>query len=241
VPGTAYGRCTGHRVHRSCIMSTLIGDLFFGGQSRTDRKQITDLYKTLGPLAKSATETGQSGVGDAMSYFKGLLSGNPTAQAAAAAPATNAVSGQNESERRRLSSEGTSRGGGVNAALQGNSDAATKASVDALTALQPQAASAEGSLGLSETGVGLSSAGTLGGLAESERRTNLQHQGAEGGDIAGIADAALRAFAPAPKPIGFQPTDIAPTGTSGVAGTAPGTADQDWLAALQQQAPELFQ
>ena len=218
-------------------MSTLIGDLFFGGQSRTDRKQITDLFKVLGPEAQSAVSTGNAAQGDALSYFKNLTSGNPNAQAAAVAPQTNAVSAQNEAERRHLASEGTSRGGGVNAAQQGSADAATKASVDALTALQPQAATAEGSLGGAITGQGLQAASEQGSLATSARNTDLQHQTAEGADVAKLGAAALGALSPAtPTPI--QP----PTSASGVLGTVPGTdpASEDWLATLQQQAPELF-
>lgn len=180
-------------------MSNLLGDIFFGGQSRTDRQQITDLYKTLGPLAKSATESGQAGEGDAMAYYRNLLHGGQAAQTEAIAPQLNAAEQQQQQQRRALSSEGTSRGGGVNAAQQQGADLGTRTSVDALSALVPQAARAEGALGATQTGEGLQAAQQQGTLAEAERRTNLAHQAAEGGDIAKAIAAAAQAFTPTPQ------------------------------------------
>jgi hypothetical protein len=221
-------------------MSTLLGDALFGGQSRTDRKQITDLYKTLGPAAESAIPQGLSAEGDALSYFRGITSGNRQLEAEAAAPAVNAVSAQNEAEKQRLSSEGTGRGGGVNAAQQATGDAATKASVDVLTNLAPQAATAEAGIGGAVTGQGLSAASEQGSLATTARATDLAHQTAEGADVGKLASAALGVGGG----VGFLPTDItsAPTSASGVMGTVPGTdpANEDWMKALQEQAPELF-
>ena len=173
-------------------LGTLFGDLFFGGQSRTDRKQITDVYKLFGQEAQSAVPAGESAVGDSLAYYKKLMSGDPAAQASAIAPVTNAVAGQQQQQKQALSSEGTARGGGTNAATQQTGDAASKAATDALTALMPGAASAEASIGGATAGRGLQAASNLGSLAEEERRTNLAHQQAEGDALA----SAIAAFMP---------------------------------------------
>ena len=220
-------------------MGNILGDIFFGGQSRTDRKQITDLYKTLGPAAATAIPEGITSEEDALKYFRGLRSGNRQLQAEAAAPAVNAISAQNEAEKQRLASEGTGRGGGVNAAQQQTQDAATKASVDVLTNLAPQAAREEASVGGAVTGQGLQAASEQGNLSEAERRTNLAHQGAEGGDIGKVASAAIGALTPqAPAFPTLTPGQIsgayggpteAPVDTTGI----PSINDIDWLQALQ--------
>jgi hypothetical protein len=176
-------------------LGALFGDLFFGGNSRKDRHQITDVYSLLNQEAKSATAAGESAVGDSLAYYKKLLSGDPAAQASAIAPVTNAVAGQQQQQKQALSSEGTARGGGVNAAVQQTGDAASKAAVDALTSLAPGAAGQEASVGGATAGRGLGAATSLGNLAEEERRTNLAHQGAEGDALS----SAIAAFFPPAK------------------------------------------
>ena len=214
-------------------MGNILGDIFFGGQSRTDRGQITDLYKTLGPLAKSATSAGQAGVGDAMSYARSLLHGDQAAKEAAIAPVTNAAEQQQEQRRRLLSSEGTARGGGVNAAEQAGADLGTKTSVDALTSLLPQAARESGQLGLAETGQGLQAGQQLGTLAEAERRTNLAHQAAEGSDLAKAIGGVAGAFAPVPAAPAAAAAPAAPASPEGVPNFP--IEEIPYLSALQPQ------
>jgi hypothetical protein len=165
-------------------MGNLIGDVAFGGQSRTDRQQLTDMYKVLNPAAKSATEEGLSAQGQALKHAEDIAGGNRQAQQEAIAPIENTASAQQQAERRRLESEGTSRGGGVNAAQQAGANRATQTAVNALTSLLPQATAQEAGIGGALTGEGLRAASELDTAAEAERRTNLAHQAAEGSDVA---------------------------------------------------------
>lgn len=151
---------------------------YFGarGKAGTDRKNFLEGIGSLKQVAGSDIPAGEAATGAAQKYDLSILSGDPAAQAAAIAPITNAASAQTEAEKQRLSSEGTARGGGVNEALQKTADVGTKTSVDALTALAPQAAQQVGALGLGRTGLGVNAAGTEADLSLNSRQQNLNEQ-----------------------------------------------------------------
>ena len=114
----------------------------------------------LNALQKSAIPQGMEATGRALGYDEALLSGDPTAEAAAIEPEMNASAAQTEQAKKQISSEGTARGGGINAALQKTADLPTKTAVDTITALQPGAAAATAGIGEGLTRAGESAAGT---------------------------------------------------------------------------------
>ena len=125
-------------------------------------------YGDLSSAATSELGAGASATGQAQDYYSKILQGGTAAQQAIA-PQLNTASTQQAQQKSQLASEGTSRGGGVNAATQQAGDTATKTSVDALTNLMPQAAAGEASLGTAETSAGLNAASSLGSLSTSNR------------------------------------------------------------------------
>jgi hypothetical protein len=196
------------------LLSALFSSGAIGGSSaKRDRSEVLDAYGDLGnvfnfalPAGKAAFTTGQQGYqagqGDlstASGYLKQLTTGGPASTNAAIAPERAQVLSANDAAKRQLAASGTARGGGTAGVNQAR-DAATQGKIDeALFGLRPAAAgelakvgSAEGQLGLGETGLGLESAATagktataLGDLAAEERGQSTKiHQDAVN-DIAG--------------------------------------------------------
>ena len=114
---------------------------------------------------QSSTATGQStlgtslgSLGSADSFWKSILSGSPTATAAAAAPATNAALAQADASKAQQASMGTARGGGV-AGTNQQLDTQTRANIDnSVFGVRPAAAAQETQLGTAEAGVGATQA-----------------------------------------------------------------------------------
>jgi hypothetical protein len=127
----------------------------------------------LGNLGTAAIPEGLSAEGEGLGYDLSLLSGNRAAQDATIAPEVNAaVTGANTA-RRELSSSGTARGGGVNAALQQAGDIPTTASVDAITKLLPSAAGRAESAGGNIVGQGEGATSTVAGNELTHRGQTL--------------------------------------------------------------------
>ena len=177
---------------------------------------------SLNALQKSAIPTGMDATGRALGYDQALLSGDPAAMATAIAPETNAVAGQTEQAKKAISSEGTSRGGGVNAELQKTADLPTKTAVDTITALQPKAAAATAGIGGGLTSAGESAAGTESGTALSKYQTELPAAISTTEKVAGAA-------------AGLAGGGASPTNPAAAAGPAP----EDTLSSLiPSQIPE---
>lgn len=168
----------------------------------------------LDALQKSAIPAGEEATGRGTAYDLALLSGDPAAQAAATAPQVNAASGAAEAERRRIASEGTARGGGVNAALQEATSTPAKTEIDVLTALQPGAAGRLESTGLAQTGIGAEAAST-------ETSNALREKALKQDFLQNILKKMSLPTGGTSQPQAPQ-TDIPPTGDSGIFGTPPG-------------------
>jgi hypothetical protein len=163
------------------LLQALFSTGAIGGDSaKRDRSDYlnasTDLRNVYNfglPAGKAAFTTGQQGyqagqsdLGTASGYLKSLTTGGPASTNAAIAPERAQVLSANDAAKRQLAASGTARGGGTAGVNQAR-DAATQGKIDeALFGLRPAAAgelakvgSAEGQLGLGETGAGLEAAG----------------------------------------------------------------------------------
>jgi hypothetical protein len=180
------------------LLSALFSSGATGGSSaKTDRSNELTSYSDLKnifnfglPFGQDAATQGQAGykagqgdLGTAAGYLKSLTSGGRAATAQAIAPEVASVTSANDAAKRQLATSGTARGGGV-AGVNQQRDADAQAQIDqALFNVRPKAAgelaqvgSAEGQLGLGETGEGLKAAGlaedaatNLGALASKNR------------------------------------------------------------------------
>lgn len=147
------------------------GFLGIGGDARkTDRGQQLKGYGELGnvfnfgmdtskSLLPQGTQAQQSGLSDlekAQQYWANILSGNRTATAAAAQPATQAATAQADAAKRQQAAMGTARTGGTAAANQ-TIDDSTRATIDnAIFATRPQAATETARIGTSKASIGSS-------------------------------------------------------------------------------------
>ena len=104
---------------------------------------------------QATTQAGVTGIGNAMSYWQKLLSGNRAAQMGAIAPVTNTVLSQADATKRQQASSGTARGGGTAGANQQTGDTAMSKIDNALLGVQGSAATSE-----AEAGGKLASIGT---------------------------------------------------------------------------------
>lgn len=155
--------------------ASAIGDLL-GGIFGLHHKPfgLNEGQHALDTLQKSAIPEGMGATSDALSYFRSLLFGSPTAQAAAVAPQVNAASGQSEQQRKQISSEGTARGGGLNSLLQQTGEIPEKATIDTLTTLQPEAARSTAAIGQNLTSTGARSAEAETNNALNQRSQDLE-------------------------------------------------------------------
>ena len=172
------------------LLSALFSSGAIGGSSaKTDRGNfltgVHDLNNVFNwglPAGQQMTAKGQTGVatgtgdlGTAADYLKKLTSGDRATTAQAIAPEVASVTSANDAAKRQLATSGTARGGGATSVNQ-TRDSAAQAEIDkALFGVRPQAAgelakvgSAEGALGLGETGEGLKAAGLA-----TEAATNI--------------------------------------------------------------------
>lgn len=166
-----------------------------GGAAGTDRKQQLAAYGDLNATQAQQSEAGGADTGAASRYYQALLSGNPTAIAAATQPIANATAQQTQQQRQAIVANGGARTGGTNATTQnlnGNADATT---ADAVSRAQNGAAAPLASLGSEETGKGLQAASTLGSEATANR--------GQSDKIASQKGAALGAFTSSPEAAKF--------------------------------------
>ena len=222
-------------------MGGLFGWLFGGSPFGLKQGQ-----HTLDDLAKSAIPEGMDATGRALDYNLALLSGDKAARDAAIAPEVNAASAQAATARRQLASQGTARGGGTNALTLAAEDIPTKTTVDALTALQPGAASSLGSLGSNLVGVGEHAATAEAGNALQQRQQNISATGAGLGAIGGVLAGIPAAKPPMPSlpsvgeapslpvgPIAAGQNEIPYDTTAGLGDIAPETQSLlDYLGAI---------
>ena len=202
------------------LLSALFSSGAIGGSSaKTDRSNELTSYSDLKnifnfglPFGQQTAAQGQAGyksgqgdLGTAADYLKSLTTGDRAKTAQAIAPEVASVTSANDAAKRQLATSGTARGGGV-AGVNQQRDADAQAKIDqALFQVRPQAAgelakvgSAEGELGLGETGKGLEAtaiagdaATSLGKLASANRvQSNEIHRQAVS-DIAGGIESTL--------------------------------------------------
>lgn len=160
-----------------------------GSGAKTDRKQQLAGYGDLSSIfnygmgaGKAETGAGEGTLsssldqlGPAAAYYRQLLTGGRQGAMAAAAPTVNAANAQGDAAQRQVASEGTARGGGVNAAGQ-QLETAKMSTVDNAIA-QQRAGAAQGATNVANatTSVGgqqLNAALRLLGLG-NEAATNL--------------------------------------------------------------------
>jgi hypothetical protein len=136
-----------------------------GGSAKTAGDSSTDqpIFNTLTSLGTggSSVGTGQAQQGQGVSalqpslnYYSALLSGDPTATAAAIAPTTSGIMSQYDTAYKNLT-DNTARGGQRSGNIANNATSEAGAVSSVIQNVQPAAAAAEGQLGL-----GLASAGT---------------------------------------------------------------------------------
>lgn len=193
--------------------------IFGGGSAGTDRKGQLTAESDLGNVFNFALPFGQKQAGAGAStlqqalstlglpanYYTQILSGNRTATAAAAQPATEAATSAADAAKRQIATSGTSRGGGTAGTNQQIDDSTRKAITDAVFQAKPaaaqgltQVAGVESGIGatelqaaLSSLGLASSSASSIGNIATNARSTDLQQQNAIGSGIANVALAFL--------------------------------------------------
>jgi hypothetical protein len=136
-----------------------------GGSAKTAGDSSTDqpIFNALTSLQTggSSVGTGQaqqaqgvSSVRPSLNYYSALLSGDPTATAAAIAPTTSGIMAQYDTAQKNIT-DNTARGGQRSGNIAANQTARAGAVGSVIQNVQPAAAAAEGQLGL-----GLASAGT---------------------------------------------------------------------------------
>lgn len=134
------------------------------GDSSTDQpifNLLTQLQGGGGSAAASgagAFAGGTSALQNPINYYSQLLSGDPTATAAAIAPTTSGIMQQYDTAYKNLT-DNTARGGQRSGAIANNQTAEAGAVSNALTQVQPAAAQGLGNLGTSLAGLGVSEQG----------------------------------------------------------------------------------
>lgn len=152
--------------------------------SDTDRKHELAQYGKADSLGDFADSVGKDATGGAHTYFSKLLSGDPTAIGEATAPQQNALTAQTDAEKRRIASEGTSRGGGINDTLQQLSDRPITTQVDAITRLMPAAAGQEAQIGGQQEGLASSIQQHLMSQAAQDRQFDTEQENQQFGGLA---------------------------------------------------------
>jgi len=124
----------------------------FGGENKTLDQNIPGFQQSAG----FSTGVGQNDVTAASKWYNDILSGDPTKMAEAVAPETSAIQGQAQ-QAKNQTAQFAPRSGGTAAAIA-ELDANTRAQIiKLLGGLQSGSASALGSLGTTEQGIGLES------------------------------------------------------------------------------------
>jgi hypothetical protein len=176
-----------------------------GSAAKTDRKEQLTAYSDLHnvfsfalPAGESSFKAGQSQLGDAASYWKGILSGNRTAVNAATAPAANAARTSADAAKRQIATSGTARGGGTAGTNQQVNDKTRATIDDEIFGARGDAAKATAAIGGTELsvatnllGLGEKSAGDLGQLAGDSRKESDKNNSALGSAAGQLAMAAL--------------------------------------------------
>lgn len=141
-----------------------------GGPAKTAGDSSTDqpIFNLLTQLQGGGGSASASGAGafaggtsalqNPINYYSQLLSGDPTATAAAIAPTTSGIMQQYDTAYKNLT-DNTARGGQRSGAIANNQTAEAGAVSNALTQVQPAAAQGLGNLGTSLAGLGVSEQG----------------------------------------------------------------------------------
>ena len=152
---------------------------FGGSGAKTDRSQqlqsygdLNDVFSTLQGYGKklmgrgdTQAQAGAQDTGQASKYYSSILSGNPAAVNAAAAPEINAITGQANQQKKELANFGNRSGGKV-AAGQNISAGTRGAIADTIAGQRSGAAGAKAGIGAGETSAGTASTGQAIGATE---------------------------------------------------------------------------
>ncbi len=163
------------------------------GQSGGEKAATANLNNIFGygmDTSKKSEATGTSTLGDAASYFKGLLTAGRQKTAQNAAPAVNAQVSQSDAVRREEASRGSGRSGGTVAADREASSTGMKNVDDIINQnmVKGKQAGAEGLTGIGESQ--LSHALALLGLGKDTQSTlysgAVNKEGQQGAEFASI-------------------------------------------------------
>lgn len=169
----------------------LLGSLFGGHGSKTDRKfelgafgQLQDLMFNAKDKGNSEFTAGQGGLDSAMKYFQSLLSGDRSTIEGAIAPQVSALTGQAQQQKETESQFGN-RSGGTNAANQMTTERISGEISNLINSLIPGAAQELGALGTTREGIGLQALGldesAAANLAALAGHSKTSAQGVEAG------------------------------------------------------------
>lgn len=127
----------------------------------TDRKEtlkdygfMDDTYHALRSRAGDFFNAGASDTGKASKYYSAILSGDPNAVLAAAAPEANVIQKQADAAKANIANFGN-RSGGTNAETAGMDTAARGQIADVIAGKRGEAAGNEAAIGARESGMGL--------------------------------------------------------------------------------------
>jgi hypothetical protein len=159
----------------------------FGGQDKSLDSNITNF----GQEGTFAQGQGEGDITDATSFYKDILSGDPSQVAQALAPEISAQQQQGQQQKNQIAQFGN-RSGGNNAAVQGIDTANRGNLINLEGNLKNSAAGALGSLGTTEQGFGLQ-AQQAQDQASQQRLKNWQDS-ILGGAITGAVGTGLEAL-----------------------------------------------
>lgn len=171
---------------RRCVIGDFLASLF-GGQNKVLNQDIN----TFGADAGFAQQQGQGDVTAASTFYRDILSGDPTEQAKALAPEIATSQQQGQQAKNNIAQFGTRSGGSTAAA---NSIDATGRGdiIKLLGGLQTKAASGAASLGEGEQGLSLEATGQQAQSAQQRFQNWLNSIGA--GAITSGANFGLKAI-----------------------------------------------
>lgn len=160
---------------------------FFGGILGGQNGTLNSTIGKAGDISTFGTNTGQGAITDADSYYKNILSGDPSKIAESIAPEIKAGQEQTQQEKNSMAQFGT-RSGGTTAASAG-ADAANRANITSLIGkLQSGAAAGETGIGENQTQQGLAANGQQAQLSQEQLQNYIKSilgQGVSSG-VAGV-------------------------------------------------------
>lgn len=166
--------------HRRCAIGSFLSGIF-GGSNPT----LSGAIGKAGDISTFGTNTGQGAITDADSYYKNILSGDPSKIAESIAPEIKAGSEQTQQEKQGLAEFGTRSGG--TAAASAGADAANRSNIISLIGkLQSGAAAGETGIGENQTEQGIQANGQQAQMSQQQLQDYMNSILGTGlGDVSG--------------------------------------------------------